>query len=201
MSDGPALTWETLRAYCLTKPGAWPDEPWEGDVVAKVGSKIFAFLGAPSDPGGPTSVGVKCGRTREEADEWLARYPDDARVMAYIGRSGWNTLTVGGAIPDEEVREAVDASYDAVVARLPKRSRLGLTVTAARAPGTVGPGGHSPVMPSSSSRVASACPACRAVSLTRCSSTHRRSAPSCRAQGVSSGRRRTTSSVAAARAR
>ena len=32
-------------AYCLAKPGAWPDEPWEGDVVAKVGSKIFAFGG------------------------------------------------------------------------------------------------------------------------------------------------------------
>ena len=34
--------------YCLAKPGAWQDEPWEGDVVAKVGDKIFAFLGAPS---------------------------------------------------------------------------------------------------------------------------------------------------------
>ena len=31
--------------YCLAKPGAWQDEPWEGDVVAKVGDKIFAFLG------------------------------------------------------------------------------------------------------------------------------------------------------------
>ena len=33
--------------YCLAKPGAWRDEPWEGDVVAKVGDKIFAFLGVP----------------------------------------------------------------------------------------------------------------------------------------------------------
>lgn len=23
-----------LLAYCLDKPGAWRDEPWEGDVVA-----------------------------------------------------------------------------------------------------------------------------------------------------------------------
>ena len=57
------------------------------------------------------------------ADEWLARYPDDASVMAYIGRSGWNTLTVGGAIPDDELRDAVDASYDLVVAKLPKKYR------------------------------------------------------------------------------
>jgi predicted DNA-binding protein (MmcQ/YjbR family) len=26
---------ESLLAYCLAKPGAWQDEPWEGDVVAK----------------------------------------------------------------------------------------------------------------------------------------------------------------------
>jgi predicted DNA-binding protein (MmcQ/YjbR family) len=113
------MTWDELIAYCLAKPGAWQDEPWEGDIVAKVGPKIFAFLG--SSPG--TSVGLKCGPTREVADEWLARFPEDVRVMAYIGRSGWNTLQVGGAIPDEELLEAIDASYDAVVSKLPKKDR------------------------------------------------------------------------------
>ena len=33
-------------AYALAKPGAWADQPWEGDHVAKVGEKIFCFLGA-----------------------------------------------------------------------------------------------------------------------------------------------------------
>jgi predicted DNA-binding protein (MmcQ/YjbR family) len=111
------LTDEELLAYALAKPGAWQDEPWEGDVVAKVGDKIFAFLG------GKGSVGLKCGRDRAEADEWLRQYPDDAAVMSYIGRYGWNTLRVGGAIPDAEVREALDASYEAVVAALPRAKR------------------------------------------------------------------------------
>ena len=113
------MTHEELLSYCLAKPGAWQDEPWEGDTVAKVGPKIFAFLGGPDR----ISVGLKCGRDRDEADEWLLRFPDDAHVMAYIGRSGWNTLDCNGAIPDEEIHEAVDASYDAVVAKLPKRDR------------------------------------------------------------------------------
>ena len=43
--------------------------------------------------------------------------------MAYIGRYGWNTLRTGGTIPDAELREAVDASYQDVVSRLPKKDR------------------------------------------------------------------------------
>ena len=111
------MTPDELLDYCLDKPGAWHDEPWEGDIVAKVADKIFAFVGDGS------AVGVKCGASRDDADEWLVRYPDDARVMAYIGRSGWNTLAVGGAISDDEVREAIDTSYSLVVARLPKSRR------------------------------------------------------------------------------
>jgi predicted DNA-binding protein (MmcQ/YjbR family) len=113
------MTWDELLAYCLAKPGAWQDEPWEGDVVVKVGSKVFAFLG----PGTASAVGLKCGPTREAADEWLLRYPDDASASAYIGRSGWNRLQFAGAIPDDELLEAVDASYEAVVSRLPKKDR------------------------------------------------------------------------------
>ncbi len=107
---------QQLLDYCLSKPGAWPDQPWEGDTVTKVADKIFAFLGS-------ASVGLKCGVTREAADEWLLRYPDDASVMPYIGRSGWNTLRLGGAIPDDEVLEAVDESYAYVVSKLPKKRR------------------------------------------------------------------------------
>ena len=73
----------TLQAHCLALPGAWPDNPWGHEhPVVKVGpgeaGKIFAFLGADG-------VGVKAGASREEADEWLARFPGDASVMAYIG--------------------------------------------------------------------------------------------------------------------
>jgi predicted DNA-binding protein (MmcQ/YjbR family) len=113
------MTWDELLAHCLAKPGAWQDEPWDGDVVVKVSSKIFAFLGSEQ----ASAIGVKCGGTREAADEWLLRYPDDAAVMAYIGRSGWNSLRIGAAIPDDELIEAVDSSYDTVVSKLPKKHR------------------------------------------------------------------------------
>jgi predicted DNA-binding protein (MmcQ/YjbR family) len=115
------LTADALLRHALALPGAWQDEPWEDHVVAKVHDRIFAFFGGLE--GEPDSVGVKSGVTREIADEWLLRFPDDASVMAYIGRNGWNTLRIRGAIPDEELLEAVDESYQLVVDKLPRKHR------------------------------------------------------------------------------
>jgi predicted DNA-binding protein (MmcQ/YjbR family) len=111
------VTPEDIHDYCAAKWGAWEDEPWDGDVVAKVGDKIFAFLG------GGTGVGLKCGADRDEADELVETYPDDVSKMAYIGRSGWNSVRLGGAVPDDEILELIDASYETIVAKLPKSRR------------------------------------------------------------------------------
>jgi predicted DNA-binding protein (MmcQ/YjbR family) len=125
------MTPADLLELALGFPGAWPDNPWDHDhPVIKVGDapaagKIFAFLGSET-------VGVKAGRNREMADEWLDRYPDDAKVMAYIGRSGWNTLALSGSISAEEIVEAVRDSYQLVVEGLPKKHRpLGWETVAA----------------------------------------------------------------------
>ena len=113
------MTRDELLGYCLAKSGAWQDEPWENDVVVKVGPKVFAFLGSESS----STVGVKCGASRDAADEWLLRYPGDASVMPYIGRSGWNSLRFAGGIPDDELLDAIDGSYETVVSKLPKKDR------------------------------------------------------------------------------
>jgi predicted DNA-binding protein (MmcQ/YjbR family) len=116
------LTAKELEAYCLAKPGAWPDHPWDHEYpVIKVTSgpgtgRIFAFLGADT-------VGVKAGVDREQADEWLRRFPDDVTVMRYIGRSGWNTISLRGSVPDDEIRSAVDDSYERIVSKLARKHR------------------------------------------------------------------------------
>jgi predicted DNA-binding protein (MmcQ/YjbR family) len=114
MSDRP--THAEIVAYALGLPGAEPDEPWEGDLVAKVGGKIFAFLGG-------AGVGLKCGRDADEAAELRHRYPGAVTVSPYIGRYGWNVVSLDGTVPADELRELVDESYAAVVAKLPKSRR------------------------------------------------------------------------------
>jgi hypothetical protein len=66
----------------------------ETGLVAKLGAKAFAFSGPDSG-----TVGVTCGRY------------------------GWNAVDWTGPVPDDEVLELVDASYDAIVAALPKARR------------------------------------------------------------------------------
>jgi predicted DNA-binding protein (MmcQ/YjbR family) len=108
---------EELVAHCLAKPGAEETYPWgEEELVAKVGGKAFAFLGT-------RTVGVKCGRDATEAAEWRDRYPGAVTVSAYIGRYGWNAVDFTGPVPDDEVRELIDTSYDAIVRALPKSKR------------------------------------------------------------------------------
>ena len=110
---------DALR-YALGKPGAWPDSPWgEDHTVAKVGSKIFLF---PGRVDGRSTITVK--NTETAVAELKQRYPELARPARYLDKRLWVQLTIDG-VPDEEVCELVDDSYDQVVAKLPKAQRPG----------------------------------------------------------------------------
>jgi predicted DNA-binding protein (MmcQ/YjbR family) len=111
---------EAVVAYCLAMPGAEETYPFGDHVlVAKVGGKGFAFIGQ-DEPGG---VAVKCGATKEEAAELRERYPGVVSVMDYLGRYGWNRVALGAGVPDAELEELLDASYETVLAKLPKAKR------------------------------------------------------------------------------
>jgi predicted DNA-binding protein (MmcQ/YjbR family) len=111
---------DELIDYCLGKAGAYLDTPWEDDLVAKVGGKIFCFLGAAK---GPAGVTVK--NTREGVAEWRARFPEHVDAPRYLNKALWNRvdLAAPGGPDDDDVRELVDDSYELVVEGLPKSRR------------------------------------------------------------------------------
>ena len=47
--------------------------------------------------------------------------------MAYIGAHGWNTFLLDGRIPDDDIQELIDHSYELVVAKLPRSRRPALS--------------------------------------------------------------------------
>ena len=108
---------EALR-YALGKPGAWPDSPWgEGHDLAKVGSKIFLF---PGKADGRSTITVK--NTEAAVAELKQRYPELAGPAPYLNKRLWVRLVID-EVPEDEVCELIDDSYDQVVAKLPKAER------------------------------------------------------------------------------
>jgi predicted DNA-binding protein (MmcQ/YjbR family) len=109
---------DRVIAACLAKPGATEDYPF-GDEVAvfKVADRMFAIVSLESAPG---DVSLKCDP--ELAAALRARYT--AITPGYhLNKQHWNTVALDGSVPDAEVAEMIDHSYDLVVARLTKAQR------------------------------------------------------------------------------
>jgi predicted DNA-binding protein (MmcQ/YjbR family) len=100
-----AATRARLEGFALAMPGAWKDTPWEGDIVAKVGKKIFVFFG-------PTSISVKLPDSNAQA-----LGAEGAVPTGYgLGRHGWVTVPFDGkTAPDPAVVEDwIEESYRTV---------------------------------------------------------------------------------------
>ena len=109
-------------AACSAKHGAVEDYPF-GDEVAvfKVAGKMFALVPLGETPG---SVSLKCNPDLAGAlrDRYAGVTPG-----YHLSKRHWNTVTLDGSVPDEEVLELIDHSYDLVVARLTRAQRNQLT--------------------------------------------------------------------------
>jgi predicted DNA-binding protein (MmcQ/YjbR family) len=109
-------------AACTAKPGAAEDYPF-GDEVAvfKVAGKLFALVPLGAEP---ASVSLKCDP--DLADDLRSRY--EAITPGYhLNKRHWNTVVLDGSVPEEQVLELIDHSYELVVARLPRAQRDKLT--------------------------------------------------------------------------
>jgi predicted DNA-binding protein (MmcQ/YjbR family) len=97
---------ERLREHALSLPGAYEDHPW-GESVAKVGTKVFVFLGGEDDPG----MTVKLPDSHAHA----LTLPGATPTGYGLGRSGWVTVRLRGKLPPAAVlMDFVDESYRAV---------------------------------------------------------------------------------------
>lgn len=107
--------------YLLDKPGAAEDYPFGEDAaVFKVAGKMFALVSLPAEP---PRVNLKCD------PEWAEVLRERHRAVEpgyHMDKRHWNTLVLDGSLPDDEVLDLVDHSYELVVAKLPKRVRAEL---------------------------------------------------------------------------
>jgi predicted DNA-binding protein (MmcQ/YjbR family) len=111
-----------LKAQCLALPGASEEFPFGDEVsVFKVEGKMFAACHLDGDP---LQLSVKCDP--ELAVQLRAAYP--AIVPGYhLNKRHWNTVTLDGSVPEDELLDLIDHSYDLVVSSLTRAQRASLT--------------------------------------------------------------------------
>jgi predicted DNA-binding protein (MmcQ/YjbR family) len=107
---------ETLREYCLSKPGAEETLPFGPDtLVFKAGGKAFLLTGLDSEE---LRFNVKCDP--ERALELREEYP--CVLPGYhMNKKHWNTIVVDGSVPVKLLKEWIDHSYELVTATKKKK--------------------------------------------------------------------------------
>ena len=109
---------ESLREYCLTKPGAEETFPFGPDtIVYKVGGMVFLLTGLDSEE---LRFNVKCDpekaiELREEFSCVLPGY--------HMNKKHWNTIVVDGSVSIKQLKVWIDHSYELVANSLSKNKK------------------------------------------------------------------------------
>ena len=119
------MTHAEIIDYCLKKPGAYldyPFEPWCPVIKVKAPSqdkgRIFT---SPHMLRGEPKVSLSC--TPESAEFYRSVYPDSVTRGWHcppVQQPHVNTVSLDGTVPDEEIYRMMDHAYEVVVAKMPK---------------------------------------------------------------------------------
>ena len=117
------MNFESLRQYLLGKPGASEEFPFgPSAMVFKVRGKMFALIAVQETP---MRLNLKCDP--ELALHLRAMY-EAVKPGYHMNKKHWNTVTIDGTLPDEEIITMINDSYDLVVKGLPQGDRKSMGV-------------------------------------------------------------------------
>ena len=116
------MTRQTLIDYCLTFPAAYEDYPFD-DITDpgkwtvmrhSVNKKSFALI---YERYGKLRVNLKCDPF--EAD-FLRQAFADVTPAYHMNKTHWNTVTLGGDVPEDELKRMIKRSYDLIKPKVRK---------------------------------------------------------------------------------
>src|SRR5437763_9498046 len=111
---------DSIRAFCTRLPNVTEYVKWGHDLCFLIGGKMFAVscLDATVDH----RLAFKC-----TVDRFVELIEIDGIIPApYMARNNWVMMQRYDALRDAEIRELVRASYEMVLAKLPKKTQAKL---------------------------------------------------------------------------
>ena len=114
-----------IIGFCLTFPAAYEDYPFDSitDPGAwtvmrhRINKKSFAFIYVRN---GKLCVNLKCDPF--EADLLRQLYADITPAY-HMNKTHWNTVTIGGDVPDDEIKSMIGRSYGLIIPKTRKRKQ------------------------------------------------------------------------------
>ena len=110
---------EWVRSFCMKLPHTTEEVLWGGDLVFKIGGKMYAV--AVLEPG-PLCLSFKC--TPENFAELTER--EGIVPAPYSARYHWVALETEDALPVAEIKRLIGESYEMVLRKLPKKTQARL---------------------------------------------------------------------------
>jgi predicted DNA-binding protein (MmcQ/YjbR family) len=112
------MNFKELDNYLLSKQGATFDYPFDEEVrVYRIANKMFALMVDEEN----LSINLKCDPIY--ALELRSLY-QSIKAGYHMNKKHWNTVSLGGDVDDELLKELIDHSYELVYGKLSKRERV-----------------------------------------------------------------------------
>ncbi len=115
------MTKRQLIDYCLSYTDAYEDYPFDEVWAAirhKSNQKSFAFI---YEREGKVCINLKCEPMR---GEFLRSVFIDVTAAFHMNKRHWNTVWLGGALPQQELYEMIEHSYNLTKPKVKRRAIL-----------------------------------------------------------------------------
>jgi predicted DNA-binding protein (MmcQ/YjbR family) len=119
INEGERDLKNNIIEYCLKKKGATQEHPFgPTPLVIKVADKMFALIF--EETGKAVRLNLKCDPIIAEN---LREQHESVRPGFHMNKKHWNSIMIDGSLPESDVFDMIDHSYDMVVKKLSKSLR------------------------------------------------------------------------------
>jgi predicted DNA-binding protein (MmcQ/YjbR family) len=111
------MKYDFIQEYCLSKKGTEENYKAEWDAIRySVRGKMYVLVGNDADGNPIISVKLPPEYSLELREQYAEIIPG-----YYLNKTHWNSMLLGGNVPDEVLKKMLDCSYELIFQSLSRK--------------------------------------------------------------------------------